>query len=80
MLVEGDDVVDKEEILNIISYLKDCKTETNRIEVKSALVDFLKKCYDTFSSFSNKYGGIIIFGINEENDFRVEGVYDLNDL
>lgn len=44
------------------------------------MVDFPKKCYDTFSSFSNKYGGIIIFGINEENDFRVEGVYDLNDL
>lgn len=68
------------EIVETIEYLKKYKTETNKIEAKTASIDFLKKCYDTFSSFSNKYGGIILFGINEENDFDVEGVYDLNDL
>ena len=26
------------------------------------------------------YGGIIIFGVNEENKFSIDGVYDLNDL
>ena len=41
---------------------------------------FPKKCYDTFSSFSNKSGGVIIFGINEKNNFSIDGVYDLNDL
>lgn len=55
-----------------MNYLRKCKTEANKIEAKSASVDFPKKCYDTFSSFSNKYGGIIIFGINEERDsFKV---------
>ncbi|MCR5186899.1 MAG: ATP-binding protein [Clostridia bacterium] len=28
----------------------------------------------------NTNGGIIIFGIDEENDFEVTGVYDINDL
>jgi len=41
------------------------------IEVKNVKDGFPKKCYDTISSFSNKYGGIIIFGIDEENAFRV---------
>ena len=68
------------EIIEIIEYLKLYKTETNRIEAKSAINGFPKKCYDTISSFSNKRGGIIIFGISEEKDFSVEGVYDLNDL
>lgn len=38
------------------------------------------KYYDTISSFSNKFGGLIIFGVNEENNFAVEGVYNVNDL
>ena len=72
--------MEKNEVIETIEYLKKYKTETNKIEVKSAAKGFPKKCYDTISSFSNKYGGMIIFGINEENGFNVEGVYDLNDL
>ena len=68
------------EVIKAIEYLKKYRTETNKIEVKTASHGFPKKCYDTFSSFSNKYGGIIIFGINEEKNFAIEGVYDLNDL
>lgn len=68
------------EVIEAINYVRKYNTETNMIEVKTASMDFPKKCYDTFSSFSNKYGGIIIFGINEENGFKTEGVYDLNDL
>lgn len=68
------------DIIKTIEYLKKYKTETDKIEAKTASIDFPKKCYDTFSSFSNKYGGIILFGINEEKDFEVDGVYDLNDL
>ena len=54
------------EVIEKINYLRKCKTETNKIETKTASVDFPKKCYDTFSSFSNKYGGIIIFDINKK--------------
>lgn len=72
--------MDKSEIIKTIEYLRKYQTETDRIEVKTANGGFPKKCYDTFSSFSNKYGGIIIFGINEENNFSTEGVYDVKDL
>ena len=72
--------MEKIEAINAIEELKKYQTETNKIEAKKALEGFPKKCYDTFSSFSNKYGGIIIFGINEENKFSIDGVYDLNDL
>ncbi|MCI5807873.1 MAG: putative DNA binding domain-containing protein [Firmicutes bacterium] len=70
----------KEEVLVAMDYLRKYKTETERIEAKTAKDGFPKKCYDTFSSFSNKYGGIIIFGINENKGFSIDGVYDVNDL
>lgn len=72
--------MERKEVIDAIKYLKKYKTETDRIEVKSAIIGYPKKCYDTISSFANKYGGIILFGINEEKDFSIEGVYDLNDL
>ena len=73
-------ILHKEEVLVAMDYLRKYKTETERIEVKTAKDGFPKKCYDTFSSFSNKYGGIIIFGINENKGFSIDGVYDVNDL
>ena len=72
--------MEKIEAINAVEELKKYQTETNKIEAKKALDGFPKKCYDTISSFSNKYGGIIIFGVNEENKFSIDGVYDLNDL
>lgn len=72
--------MDKNVVLEAIEYLRKYKTETDRIEVKTAALGFPKKCYDTFSSFSNKYGGIIIFGLNEDKGFKTEGVYNVNDL
>ena len=76
----GGNILNKEEVLVAMDYLRKYKTETERIEAKTAKDGFPKKCYDTFSSFSNKYGGIIIFGINENKGFSIDGVYDVNDL
>ena len=70
----------KIEVIEAIEYLRKYKTETNKLESKTASGGFPKKCYDTISSFSNKFGGIIIFGINESNNFSIDGVYNLNDL
>lgn len=72
--------MEKIEVLEAIETLRKYNTETNRIEVKKAYNDFPKKCYDTVSSFSNKYGGIIIFGLDEVENFKTVGVYDVNDL
>ena len=70
----------EQEVIDAIEYMQKYQTETDRIEAKTAEVDFPKKCYDTVSGFANKYGGIIIFGINEHNNFIEQDVYDVNDL
>lgn len=54
--------LEKIEAINTMKELKKYQTETNKIEDKTALGGFPKKCYDTISNFSNKYDGIIIFG------------------
>jgi len=69
-----------DDIIKQIEFLQKFKTETVNLETKTAKEGFPKKCYDTVSSFSNKYGGTIIFGIDEENNFDITGVYDVNDL
>lgn len=56
------------------------QTETDKIEAKTAENGCPQKCYGTISAFANKYGGIIIFGINEHNNFMEQDVYDINDL
>lgn len=47
----------KEEVINAILYLQKYKTETDRIEAKSAILGCPNKLYDTISAFSNKMVG-----------------------
>ena len=67
------------EVLTIIKTILDNKSESTITEVKSATGGF-PKCYDTISAFSNKFGGTIIFGINEKKDFAIEGVKNLKTI
>lgn len=70
----------EKEVIEKIKYMQTYQTETDQIEAKTAEVDCPKRCYDTISAFANKYGGIIIFGINEKNNFIEQDVYDVSDL
>ena len=70
----------EQEVIEAIKYMQKYQTETEKLEAKTAKGEFPKKCYDTISSFSNTSGGIIIFGINENNNFIEQDVYDVNDL
>jgi len=64
----------------VISEVLEQKSENNHLEIKKA-EGGCPKLFDTLSSFSNqKDGGIILFGIDEKNDFDVCGVYDAADL
>ena len=72
--------MNKQEVINLIEYMQKYQTETDKIEAKTAEIDWPKKCYDTISAFANKYGGLIIFGINENNNFIEQDVYDVSDL
>lgn len=64
------------EIIDIITALKTAKAEINNIEAKAAKEGCPKKLYDTISAFSNKSGGVIVFGVDEENGYDVCGVYE----
>lgn len=70
----------KKEVMGTIKYMQKYQTETDKIEAKTAEKGCPQKCYDTISAFANKDGGIIIFGINENNNFKEQDVYNVNDL
>ena len=51
------------------------------LELKAATKGCPRRLYDTLSSFSNQdEGGILIFGVDEQNDYDECGVYDPQDL
>lgn len=69
------------ELLELLKHIQKIKTETSNLEVKAAHKGTPEKLYDTLSSFSNKDdGGIIVFGVDEANDFKEVGVYDADKL
>jgi ATP-dependent DNA helicase RecG len=68
------------ELIDLIEQIRKNGAEDNHIEIKKAAGGF-PKIYDTLSSFSNQSGGgILIFGVDQENDFDMCGVYDADDL
>lgn len=70
-----------ETLINIVKEIKKQKTEKQTIELKAAHKGCPTRLFDTLSSFSNQDdGGIIIFGIDENKDYEVVGVYDPQDL
>ena len=70
-----------EELLELVNKTVRQKSEGQTLEVKAAHVDCPKRLYDTLSSFSNQdIGGVLLFGLDETQDFKVVGVYDLQAL
>ena len=71
LYIEGENM-NKEIVINAINLVRKYKSETSTIEIKSAAKGFPRRCYDTFSSFSNRNGGLIIFGLSGEKDSVIE--------
>ena len=70
-----------EELYDKLKLIQKMKCETQNLELKSAEQGYPKRLYDSLSSFSNQDdGGIIVFGIDERDDYAVTGVYDSQDL
>lgn len=70
-----------EELIEKLEMIQTLKCETSTLELKSAEKGCPKHLYDTLSSFSNQDdGGIIIFGVDEKQDYKEVGVYDPQDL
>lgn len=70
----------EKELIELINSIKQIRSETQTIELKSAAKG-CPKVINTLSSFSNQNsGGIIVFGIDENMDYGPVGVYDAQDL
>lgn len=69
------------ELIELAKTVRQQRAETQTLECKAAHTDCPKRLYDTLSSFSNQdSGGVLLFGVDERNDFQPTGVYDLQDL
>lgn len=70
-----------EELIQLVYDVQKNKCESNTLELKKASKDCPKKLYDTLSSFSNQdEGGIILFGIDETDNYAISGVEDAQKL
>lgn len=70
-----------EALKNLVLNIKKMKAETQTIELKAAVEGCPTRLFDSLSSFSNQdEGGIIIFGIDEKDNYAIKGVYDAQDL
>lgn len=70
-----------EEVVSLVDRIQSTQSESQTIEVKSAHDGCPERLYDTLSSFSNQDdGGVIVFGLDENDSFGVVGVYDVQDL
>lgn len=71
----------EEELRQLVRKITTEKCEKQHVEFKKAQGGAPAKIYNTLSSFSNQSGGgTIVFGIDEEHDYKVVGVYDAQDL
>ncbi len=71
----------KEELEDLVAETQRLQAEQQTVEVKAANSGCPKRLYDTLSAFSNQdEGGVLLFGLDELQDFRIVGVYDAHDL
>lgn len=69
------------ELVQLVKRITDQKCEKQYLEIKKTSDGTPTKLYGTLSSFANQpFGGIIIFGIDENDGYKVVGVYDAQEL
>lgn len=68
-------------LIKLVADIQSNQSESQNIEVKAATKGCPTRLFDTLSSFSNQdEGGVIVFGLDETEEFSVKGVYDPQDL
>lgn len=69
------------ELIRIVNKIQTAQAEFQTIEVKRSKTKATSKLYDTLSSFSNQDdGGVIVFGLYEDDNFSITGVDDVQAL
>lgn len=67
----------EKDLIELVENIQQIKMEKQSLEIKAAQFETPKKLYNTISAFSNQdSGGTIVFGISEEKNFEIVGVYD----
>ena len=70
-----------EDLKNLVISIINMKAESQNVEIKAANKGCPSRLFDTLSAFSNQDdGGILLFGISEEDNYEVCGVYDPQNL
>lgn len=70
-----------EELLELISEVRQHQSELGDIEVKSAHKGTPQRLYEPISAFANSTsGGVILFGLDEERNYEIVGVGDSQSL
>lgn len=70
-----------EELLKKLQKIQKLPCETQTLELKAAEKGCPQRLYDTLSAFSNQdAGGIMLFGVDEQQGYAECGVYDPQDL
>ena len=70
-----------DDLIELAKRVQAQQAEAKTVEVKAAHRGCPSKLRDTLSSFSNQNsGGILLFGLDENEHFAAVGVYDLQDL
>lgn len=80
MLVKASRMIEQDlhELIKTVQH-RGCEGQTT--EVKAAHLGCPKRLYDTISAFSNQDdGGVLLFGLDEQDHFAKVGVYDAQDL
>ena len=70
-----------EDLIELAKRVQAQQAEAQTIEVKAAHRGCPSKLRDTLSSFSNQNsGGILLFGLDDNEHFAAVGVYDRHDV
>lgn len=62
------------ELISLIDNIISLRIKTKSIAFKEMEDGEPEIVYNTFSSFSNTSGGIIIFGVDEKNNYEICGI------
>lgn len=72
--------MERRNLVELVESIQRRQCEEQTVEVKAA-TQGAPKVYDTLSSFANQSdGGVIVFGLDEDNSFNAAGVYDAQAL
>ena len=71
----------EQDLKDLVEKVKKSKAEFQTVELKKCKGGVTEKLFDTLSSFSNQDdGGIIIFGMDENSDYGITGIDDVQQL